>query len=156
MQNSNAKVYEVRILVNEFDSILRPAMTTKNTIVTAVIDSVLFIPIEAIFSNDSMTYVFKKDGGSIIKQQVIPGQSNENEIIIHAGLAEDDDVYLVQPDKPDDLKLITLSKEIIEKYKPKPSAKKEKQGKGQDSLQPKNPPPGNMQIRNKGIKPGKH
>ena len=32
MQNSNAKVFEVMIKVNEFDSILRPSMTTKNTI----------------------------------------------------------------------------------------------------------------------------
>src|SRR5690606_2594225 len=37
MRNSNAKVFEVRIRVNEFDSILRPAMTTKNTIITSVI-----------------------------------------------------------------------------------------------------------------------
>jgi hypothetical protein len=134
MQNSNAKVYEVRILVNEFDSILRPAMTTKNTIVTAVIDSVLFVPIEAVFSNDSVTYVYKKDGGSILRQQVVVGQSNENEIIILAGLSEDDEVYLVQPEKSDDLKLITLPKEEIEKYKPKPAPKQVKAEKGKDSL----------------------
>ena len=60
MQSTNAKVFEVKILVNEFDSILRPAMTTKNTIITAIIDSVLFIPIEAIFNNDQLTFVYKK------------------------------------------------------------------------------------------------
>jgi hypothetical protein len=134
MQNSNAKVYEVKILVNEFDSILRPAMTTKNTIVTAVIDSVLFVPIEAIFNNDSVTYVFRKDGGSIVRQQVIVGQSNENEIIILSGLSEDDEVYLVQPEKSDDLKLIPLSKREIEKYKQKPALKQVKSEKEKDTV----------------------
>jgi hypothetical protein len=150
MQNSNAKVYEVRILVNEFDSILRPAMTTKNTIVTALIDSVLFIPIEAVFNNDSISYVYKKDGGSIVRQQVIVGQSNENEIIILSGLSMDDEIYLVQPENSDDLKLVTLSKEEIEKYKPKPAPKQVKPERGKDSL--KQPPPARMQMKGMGIK----
>ena len=119
LQNTNAKVYEVRILVNEFDSILRPAMTTKNTILTNVVKSVLFIPIEAIFNADSTTFVYKKNGGSVQRQQVIVGQSNDNEIIIRAGLEAEDEVLLVPPDKAEKLDLITLPKEIIAKYKEK-------------------------------------
>jgi hypothetical protein len=121
IQNSNAKVYEVRILVNEFDSILRPAMTTKNTIVTAVIDSVLFIPIEAVFSNDTLTYVYRKDGAGITKQQVVTGQSNENEIIILAGIRDKDEVLLVQPEKHDQMKPVLLPRSTVEKYKPAPA-----------------------------------
>jgi len=150
MQNSNAKVYEVKILVHEFDSILRPAMTTKNTIVTAVIDSVLFVPIEAIFNNDSVTYVFKKDGGSIVRQQVIAGQSNDNEIIILAGLLEDDQIYLVQPEKSDKLKIISLSKTEIEKHNIKPVIKLLKSQKGSDSL--KQNLPAKMPTKNPGMK----
>jgi Barrel-sandwich domain of CusB or HlyD membrane-fusion len=150
MQNSNAKVYEVKILVHEFDSILRPAMTTKNTIVTAVIESVLYVPIEAIFNNDSVTYVFKKDGGSIVRQQVIAGQSNENEIIILAGLSIDDQVYLVQPEKSENLKLISLSKTEIEKHKIKPAIKLAKPKKGNDSL--KQNLPAKMPVRHDGMK----
>jgi len=55
---SDAKVFEVVIDVLETDTIMRPAMTTKNMIITAQIDSVLFIPIEALHSNDTMSYVF--------------------------------------------------------------------------------------------------
>ena len=120
LQNSNAKVYEVRIIVNEFDSILRPAMTTKNTIETSIIDKVLSAPIEAIFSADSITFVYKKDGGSAVRQQVIAGESNENEIIIREGLQENDEVLLVPPDKADKLKMVLLDKSILAKYKPKP------------------------------------
>ena len=119
LQNSNAKVYEVRIVVNEFDSILRPAMTTKNTIETSIIDSVLYSPIEAIFNNDSITFVYKKSGGSIVRQQVVTGESNENEIVIREGLAENDEVLLVPPDDGDTRKLVLLDKKILDKYKPK-------------------------------------
>jgi len=117
LQNTNAKVYEVRIVVNEFDSILRPAMTTKNSILTSVVDSVLSIPIEAIFNDDSITFVYKQNGRSADKQQVIVGLSNDNEIIIRAGLEENDEVLLVPPDNADKLKLETLAKDIINKYK---------------------------------------
>jgi len=119
-QNSNAKVFEVQIIINESDSVLRPAMTTKNTILTAMIDSVIFVPIEAVFGNDSLSFVYKKARSKVVKQQVIGGQSNENEIIIKAGLLEDDEVMLVPPEKSEDLKFLPLSVQEIEKFKVKP------------------------------------
>jgi len=124
IQNSNAKVFEVKILVNEFDSILRPAMTTKNTIITATIDNVFHCPIEAVFSNDSITFVYLKDGGSIRKKQIITGQSNENEIIVKTGLRANDELYLNPPEKADKLDLVNLSKEEVKKYEVKPVARK--------------------------------
>jgi len=133
LQNTNAKVYEVRILVKEFDSILRPAMTTKNTILTSIVDSVLFIPIEAIFNSDSVTFVYKKDGGSAIRQQVIVGQSNDNEIVIRAGLEEGDEVLLVPPEKAEKISLEALPREIINKYKVKPVPAKPNAKNGKDS-----------------------
>jgi multidrug efflux pump subunit AcrA (membrane-fusion protein) len=119
-QNSNAKVFEVQIIINESDSVLRPAMTTKNTIMTALIDGVVFVPVESVFGNDSVSYVFKKARGKVVKQQVITGQSNENEIIIRTGLSEDDKVMMVPPEKSEDLAFVALSTEEIEKYKVKP------------------------------------
>ena len=113
LPNSNAKVFEVMIHVDEFDSILRPSMTTKNRIITEVIENVLFLPIECVHIDDSVSFVFQ--GGS--KQQVITGKSNENDIIIKEGLKSDGDVYLVAPAGAEKWKLKTLSKEVIEKYK---------------------------------------
>ena len=140
LQNSNAKVYEVRIVVNEFDSILRPAMTTKNKILTSVVDSVLFIPIEAVFNNDSVTFVYKKDGGSERKQQVVVGQSNENEIIVRAGVEAGDEVLLVPPENADKLSLSLLPKEIVDKFKTKtPPARPGKNTA--DTGKPAPPPP---------------
>ncbi len=108
MRGTNAKVFEVKILVNEYDSILRPAMTTKNMIVTSVIPNVMFVPIESIQRTDSVSFVYKKDGLSIVKQQVRVGATNENEIIITKGLTEGDNVYLLPPENADKLKLVKL------------------------------------------------
>jgi hypothetical protein len=109
-QGSDAKVFEVIINVEESDSIMRPSMTTKNSIITASFDSVLFIPLESIHNNDSLSFVFMNKGGGIIKQEVITGASNENEIIIQEGLDPDDEVYLTIPDNPDDKSFHLLKK----------------------------------------------
>ncbi len=128
MRNSNAKVFEVIIEVNEFDSILRPAMTTKNMIITDVIDSVFFIPIECVHSNDSMSFVYQ----DYSKKQVILGKANENEIIIRAGLDEGDDIYLSPPEGAQEYSIVPLDTAIInhfkrldEKAKGNPEEKKE-------------------------------
>ena len=113
LPNSNAKVFEVSIEVNEFDSILRPAMTTKNEILTASMDSVLFIPLDCVQSNDSLSYVY---AGSY-RMQVLLGPSNENEVVIKAGLQAGEEVYLVPPADAEDYKLIRLDPEVINKFR---------------------------------------
>ncbi|HPE86442.1 MAG: HlyD family efflux transporter periplasmic adaptor subunit [Bacteroidia bacterium] len=105
MKNSNAKVFEVKVDVHEFDSILRPAMTTKNIITTDVINDVTYIPLEAVHSNDSMVFVYKSNR---IKQQIITGKSNENEVIVIEGLAEGEEVLLSVPEDKDKYKVNVL------------------------------------------------
>jgi len=108
--NSDSKVFEVKIRVNEFDSILRPAMTTKNSIITSVVKDVIFIPLEAVFVQDSVTIAYKMNGKSIVKQQIKTGQRNENEIIITEGLIKDDIVLLHTPENGEKLKVNLLKK----------------------------------------------
>jgi HlyD family secretion protein len=108
LPNSDAKVFEVKIQVNEHDTILRPAMTTKNTIITSTIKNVLYIPIEAVHSKEKTSYVFIQNGRSISKQEVKTGRSNENEIIIEKGLKEGDAVFLTVPENGEDLTLKKL------------------------------------------------
>ncbi len=115
LPNSNAKVFEVNILINEFDSILRPSMTSKNTIITATINNVLFAPIDAVVSTDSVSYVFRKDRGRIIKQQVITGESNDNEIVMKAGVKENDELLLIPPVNADKIKLSQIQPEELKK-----------------------------------------
>ncbi len=125
LPNSNAKVFEVIIHIDEFDSILRPSMTTKNRIITEVIEDALYLPIECVHTEDSVSYVFF-DG---VRKQVITGKSNDNEIIIREGLKNGDEIYLVPPAGAKKWKLKRLPEKIIEKYKveeEKQEPKKEK------------------------------
>jgi hypothetical protein len=115
LQNSNAKVFEVIIQVDGYDSILRPSMTTKNRIITEVIDSTNYIPIECVNSNDSVTYVYRRGK----RQQIIPGKSNETHMIVLAGLEKGDKLYLVPPEKAEEWSLDLLDAEIVKMYSEK-------------------------------------
>ena len=107
--NQDARVFEVKIQINEADTILRPAMTTKNTIVTHVQQDVLFIPIEAIHASDSIAYVFRQNQGRTVRQQVMTGIRNDNQIVISEGLEEGDQVMLTLPPDLEGIRLISLN-----------------------------------------------
>ncbi|MBE9511308.1 MAG: efflux RND transporter periplasmic adaptor subunit [Bacteroidetes bacterium] len=109
LPNTDAKVFQVKIKVNETDPILRPGMTTSNQIITITFEDVLYLPLEAIHVNDSIPFVYKKNG---VKQIVVVGESNENEIIIEQGLEEEDKVFLTIPENPEKYK--TQGEELIE------------------------------------------
>ncbi len=106
--NQDARVFEVKIQLNETDTIMRPAMTTKNTIVTHVEEDVLYIPIEGIHVSDTITYVFISAGNRPFRQQVITGMRNDNQIIIRQGLEEGDRIYLTVPPDPESIRMNTL------------------------------------------------
>jgi hypothetical protein len=94
--NSDSKVFEVRILINDRDTTLRPAMTTANEILVAKQANVLSIPLEAVHSEDTLTYVYLNNGG-IIKQEVRLGLQNDNATIVLEGISENDEIYLSPP-----------------------------------------------------------
>ncbi|KOY53173.1 efflux RND transporter periplasmic adaptor subunit [Polaribacter dokdonensis] len=97
-RGSDIKVFQVMIKLNESNDNIRPGMTTSNKILTFEKKDVLSIPLEAIFSKDSITYVYKKSGFSVVKKEVKIGDSNNDSVIITEGLSENDVVYLNKPE----------------------------------------------------------
>lgn len=95
--NSDAKVFEVKIEVAESDTTLRPGMTTSNAIETMALKDVLFVPLEAVTSEDNVPYVYKRAGGRIVKQEVETGAMNDTHVVVVRGLDEGDVVLLVPP-----------------------------------------------------------
>ncbi len=96
--NSDAKVFLVSIEVKESDDLLRPAMTTSNRIIVETISDALSIPLECLHNQfDSITYIYKKAGLGVEKQEVVLGSSNDNEVVIMAGLNAEDRVFLSEP-----------------------------------------------------------
>jgi len=106
--NADARVYEVKVSVEQSDTTLRPGMTTGNAIETFRTEDALFVPIEAINTDQGVTIVYKESGGGFVKQEVVTGSMNEDHVIIREGLAEDDRVLLSPPDDPSGLALIRL------------------------------------------------
>ncbi len=98
--NSDSKVFEVQVEIKGTDLTLRPSMTTSNKILTHEVKNTLFIPLESLHSqHDSITYVYLKDGINIIKQEVLVGEANANDVTVKLGLKENDKLYLSMPSK---------------------------------------------------------
>lgn len=110
MKNSSAHVFEVTIDVEGQDEELRPAMTTKNKIITNVLEDVLYIPLECLNTADSIQFVYMNGR----KQEVQTGQSNSDHIVVINGLEAEDEVYLFPPDGADDWSLKHLQKKDAE------------------------------------------
>lgn len=106
--NSDSKVFEVRITVNGSDTTLRPAMTTGNEILVAKLDSVLSVPLECVHTESGLTYVFKKNGRSVVKQEVALGMLNENATVVTRGLTAQDELLLATPPEPGKLTVVRL------------------------------------------------
>lgn len=107
--NSDSKVFEATIEIEGTDDMLRPAMTTSNKIIVRELQEVLAVPLESLHShNDSISYVYKKQGLKTLKQEVSLGETNSNEAIVLGGLEEGDKVYLSIPSISSDVAINLL------------------------------------------------
>jgi len=109
-RGSDIKVFQVLIKLKEFNDNIKPGMTTSNNILTNKEEDVLTIPLESIFSKDSISFVYVKSGYSIQKKQVELGISNNNIIIVKKGLAEKEIVYLNEPEGQEEKNITLLKK----------------------------------------------
>ena len=107
--NSDAKVFEVKVLLAESDTTLRPGMTTSNRIETASLPDVLYIPIEAVSADSGITVVYRRDGTRLAKQEVETGTMSDDEVVVLRGLDADDRVLLAPPPGADRMKIARLT-----------------------------------------------
>ena len=108
-EDSDSKVFEIIVRVIESDSTYRPGMTTSNEIITKTLTQVLQIPLEAIFNQEGITFVYLKTGVSVIKQEVRIGASNDEYAVIEEGIKVEDEVFLTEPAAGIDADIETLS-----------------------------------------------
>jgi multidrug efflux pump subunit AcrA (membrane-fusion protein) len=106
--NADAKVFEVRVTLTQSDTTLRPGMTTGNAIETLRIPSALSVPLEALYGDTGVAFVYRQSGSRIVKQEVVAGAMNDHEVVIERGLAERDLVLLSAPPTPERLALVRL------------------------------------------------
>lgn len=108
-RGSDIKVFQVMIKLNGTNENIKPGMTTSNKILTFEKKNVLSIPLEAIFVQESITYVYKKSGFAITKNEIKIGDSNNDSVIITEGLSEGDVVYLNKPEGYEASKIAMLN-----------------------------------------------
>lgn len=106
---SDIKLFKVLIKLNKTNKNIRPGMSTSNKILSKQKKDVLTVPLEAVFTNDSIAYVYQNKGLSTTKKQVKLGTSNNEIVIVEAGLKEGDVVYLNRPENLEKDAIIPLN-----------------------------------------------
>jgi HlyD family secretion protein len=103
LPNSDAKMFEVLVKVDDADPALRPSMTTGNKIIIKTFNNALYIPTECVQTGaDSVPFVYKKNK---TRQIAILGESNEKNVIVEQGLEAGATLYLIPPLEPEKFKL---------------------------------------------------
>ena len=95
--NSNIKVFEVLIEINERSDILRPGMTTSNKLIINEIPDCVYVPYEAVFDKDDNKIVYVKNGSDFDERAVELGEKGEDYIVVRKGLLAGEEVSLVDP-----------------------------------------------------------
>jgi hypothetical protein len=86
-------------------------MTTGNAIETLRLRAALYVPLEAINSEEGVTFAFRQSGGSIVRQEVVTGAMNDAQVVVVLGLDSTDRVLLAPPPEPGKLDLVRLPAE---------------------------------------------
>ncbi|MHB9030296.1 MAG: efflux RND transporter periplasmic adaptor subunit [Candidatus Latescibacterota bacterium] len=94
--DSEVKVFDVEVLIDEAHKELKPGMTAQTKIVTGKIDSVIYVPLEAVFDKGDTTVVYVKNHG-FERRPVKLGSKNSDYVIIEQGLKEKEEVALRDP-----------------------------------------------------------
>jgi len=141
--NSDAKVFQVEIEIFGTDDLLRPGMTTSNKIITKTIENARYIPLECLHSQyDSVTFVYKREGINTVKQEVMLGDANTDQVVIMAGLETGDKVFLSTP--------LGLQEKEIELIPEMDGKRQKKEEKVEEPEPQKRQMPGQWQGKRKG------
>lgn len=155
LPNTDAKVFEVITKIDGSDPILRPSMTTGNQIITKTFEDVIYVPLESVFAtSDSVPFVYKKEG---VRQVVVLGESNENDVIVEQGLKPGEKLYLSIPEDGDRFKLqgedlIAIIKER-KKQKAEEEAKRQQNSDNRPRMMPGNMTPEQMREMMQNLTP---
>ncbi len=95
--SASPKVYNSRVTLDAQNPQLVNGMSVEVEVISKVLRDVLFVPVEAVFENDSSFYVYCQKGGEPKEVPVVIGEANSNYVQILDGLRENDTVYLYRP-----------------------------------------------------------
>ena len=100
VRRSNVKVFEVTIEMKNESAVLKPGMTTSNKIIIHELKDVFFVPLEAVLDRDGHPYIYVQGGSRFKKRNVVLGERSEDYVVVKEGLAEGENVALLDPFAP--------------------------------------------------------
>lgn len=105
-RDPNLREYTVRILLQpgERAKELKPSMRAEATIVMDRVDDALTIPVQAVFSEGRLRYVYKPNGTRYERVPIRLGRRSETEAEVLAGLSAGDAVLVRAPEPGEVLK----------------------------------------------------
>lgn len=91
------KIFPVQIRISGQSKTLLPGLTVSCKIIVSEIPDVLYIPLESLFNEQGIDYVYLKSGSGFKRRDVKTGAINTDYAIVTEGLAENDQVALSNP-----------------------------------------------------------
>ena len=96
-ESSKIKVFPVEILLNESDKNLLPGLTVSCRIIMDKVEDVVYIPLDALFTEGDNNFVYKKKGTGYEMAEIETGINNTDYIVVVNGLKEGEEIALVNP-----------------------------------------------------------
>jgi HlyD family secretion protein len=115
------KYFRVTILIREVDERLRPGMTTRIEVLVDRIEMARFIPLEAVFEKGGRRYCWALRDRDPEVREVLTGPSNDNYIVIEAGLESGDKVLLREPTEGGRSLSVSSTPDFLDIVSPSPS-----------------------------------
>lgn len=95
--NASTKVYPVKVQIQNPGHMLKPGMFAEVYLNTRD-EAGIVIPREALTKSDDKSFVWVIVNDQVSKREVVPGQSDGNNVIIKSGLKEGEDVAVTNMD----------------------------------------------------------
>ena len=94
---SKIKIFPVQITISGQSKKLLPGLTVSCKIVVSEIPDVIYIPLESLFKESGVEYVYLKSGSGFKRREIKTGAINTDFAIITEGLKEKDVISLSNP-----------------------------------------------------------
>lgn len=94
---SKIKIFPVQIRISGYSKTLLPGLTVSCKIIVNEIPDVLIIPLESLFREQGIEYVYLKSGSGFKRQDIKTGGINSDFAIVANGLNENDVIALSDP-----------------------------------------------------------
>ena len=93
-RGSKLNVFDVEVAIENADEDVKPGMSASCDVIIDRIESVVSVPLEAVFEREGQTVVFLKNKK---KREVTVGLRNDESIVITEGLEGDEEICLIDP-----------------------------------------------------------